>query len=199
MSIMKNVKITILLYSVFVIFFSAARYAFPLPYAGKEGELEGKTSPRPDYEVKALVISKFVNYCERPTNSAVSNPEIPFIIGALEESDVTLFLIEVAKNKKIGGKQAKILIISDDNEIKNCNLLYISGISEKRLIKILEIIGSLPILTVADMPNFEEKGVMINIFSVGKKYQFNVNLSAARKSGLQLKSTLLKLALEIIE
>lgn len=201
MCIMKNAKITIVFYSVFVIFFFAAIYAFPilLLYAESESEQSEKTSTLPDYELKAGFIRTFANFCEWPPNSTVANPDVPFIIGALEENDVTAVLTEKTKNRRIGGKQTKILIIADDNEIKNCNLLYISGISEKRLQKILEIVGNLPILTVSDIPDFEEKGVMINMFNVGKNIRFNVNLVATRKNGLQLNSKILRFAIVIIQ
>lgn len=197
---MKNAKLSIVLYSVFVMLFSIGKYAFPTPFISPEDDESGK-SPTilPDYQVKAGVIGNLVNYCQWPANSTVANPVIPFIVGALEDNDVISFLSEIAKTKKIGGKQAKILIISNDEEIKNCNLLYISGISENRLQNILETIGNLPILTVADVPDFEEKGVMINVFNVGKKIQFNVNLTAVRKNGLLLHSKLLRLATNVIQ
>lgn len=197
---MKNAKLSIVLYSVLVLLFSPGKYAFPIYSVSLEGDENGNGSTiLPDFQVKAGVIGNLVNYCQWPTNSPVANPDIPFIIGALEENEVISFLSEITKTKKIGGKQAKILIISNDEEIKNCNLLFISGISENRLQQILETIGDLPILTVADVPDFEEKGVMINVFSVGKKIQFNVNLTAVRKNGLLLNSKLLRLALNVIQ
>lgn len=174
-------------------------HAFPALPAQK---LEAAGSPeakKPDYEVKAGLIARIIDYCDWPPASTAVKPDIPFTIGALEENDIVSFLKQKLETKKIGGKKAVLVIISKDEEINRCHLLYISQTTKKRLQEIFTAVGSQPILTVADSKDYAEKGVMINFFKKDRNIRFNVNLAAARKNNLMLSARFLKYATKIIE
>lgn len=197
---MKYAKIAIVFYSVFVMFFFTGHYAFATPPVGVEEDQSGeKPANLLDYQVKTGFIRIFGEHCKWPAQSSVAAPGAPFIIGAFEENDVTSYLIETVKTRTIAGKKAKILIITDDKEIEQCNLLYIADIPGKQLQKILEIVDNLPILTVSDSPGYAEKGGMIEMFFLKNKMRYIVNPTAVRKSGLLLDSTILKYADKLIE
>jgi hypothetical protein len=165
-------------------------------------ELEAVRPPgmqKPDYEIKAGLIAKFVDYCKWPPASPAENSDTPFTIGAFEKNELVSYLKERLETRKIKGKKTEIVIISGDEEIKKCHLLYISKIPGKRLEEILTAVGSQPILTVADSQDYAEKGVMINMFKKDRKIRFNVNLAAARENHLVLSARFLKYAVKIIK
>ncbi|MDQ1355208.1 MAG: hypothetical protein QG657_5518 [Acidobacteriota bacterium] len=199
---MKFAKFAIVFYIVFVMSFVMEHntFALPEPAAGvDEDESEDRPATLPDYQVKSRFLTIFGENCKWPPQSSVTTPGAPFIIGAFEENDTISYLIDTVKTKTIVGKKARILIISEDGESEQCNLLYITDSSGKRLQEILEITNKLPLLTVSDVRGDAEKGVMIEMFIVKNKMHFIVNLSAARKHGLFFSSTFLKYADRIIE
>lgn len=196
---MKYAKIAIVFFGVFVMFFFTEHYAFALtPGGAAEDQGEEKPSSLLDFQVKTRFFSIFSEHCKWPTQSSVATPGAPFTIGAFEENDVISYLIETTKTRTIAGKKAKILIISDDKDTQQCNLLYIAETSEKRFQKILETIDNLPILTISDAPGSAEKGGMIEMFIIKNKMHYIVNLTAVRKNGLLLDSTILKYADKVI-
>jgi hypothetical protein len=59
---------------------------------------------------------------------------------------------------------------------------------------ILSAVSKLPVLTVSDMPEFIERGGMIQFVLVGGRVRFDVNLGSTENSGLGMSSELLKVA-----
>lgn len=174
-------------------------HAFPAPPAQ---ELEAAGPPeaeKPDYEIKAALIARIIDYCNWPPTSTAANPDIPFTIGAFEKNELVSFLMKRLETRKIRGKKAEIVFISEDEEIKKCHLLYIPKTTKKRLQEILTAVGSEPILTIADSKDYGEKGVMVNMFKKDRKIRFNVNLAAARKNNVTLSARFLKFAIKIIK
>jgi hypothetical protein len=52
-------------------------------------------------------------------------------------------------------------------------------------------------LTVSDIPQFSQRGGMIQFVLVGNKLRFEVNLANAQAAGLTLSSDLLKVAVTV--
>lgn len=179
--------------SVLLIFFF--RYDFAL--LQKSGASTGdkkREKPLLDYEVKVKLIARLVFFCKWPPDSGLSTPAASLTVGAFEKNDMIEYLIEETKTKSFAKKNAKIVIIKDDETIKTCNVLIINDVSKKRLKKILDIVDELPILTVADTPGYAKRGVMISLFMSEKKLAFNVNHTNMRKCGLHLPSRVLSVA-----
>jgi hypothetical protein len=65
---------------------------------------------------------------------------------------------------------------------------------ESRLNKIIEAMDKEAILTVSDMPQFSERGGMVQFVVEDKRVRFEVNLTAAQNVGLTLRSELLRVA-----
>jgi hypothetical protein len=69
-----------------------------------------------------------------------------------------------------------------------------SAAEGNRLNKIMEGLDREAVLTVSDMPQFSQRGGMIQFVLEGKKVRFEVNLTAVQRAGLTLSSELLKVA-----
>jgi hypothetical protein len=69
-----------------------------------------------------------------------------------------------------------------------------SAAEGSRLNKIMEGLDKEAVLTVSDMPQFSQRGGMIQFVLEGKKVRFEVNLTAVQRAGLTLSSELLKVA-----
>jgi hypothetical protein len=76
----------------------------------------------------------------------------------------------------------------------NCRVLYISLSEDSRLKELLAALDKAGVLTVSDIPQFSQRGGMIQFVVVGNKIRFEVNLTSAQDAGLTLSSDLLKVA-----
>lgn len=159
---------------------------------------EKEKPKKPEYQVKASLLRTCANFCYWPPHSNINDLKSDFIIGVFEENEMTDFLQERIITQPVAGKKAKILNISNDEDIKKCNMIYITDVSERRLREILLILDNLPILTLSENKDNVKAGIMINIFPLERGIAYNVNRSVARKNGIDFSSKLLKFAAEIL-
>ena len=84
--------------------------------------------------------------------------------------------------------------ISTPQESAGCQILFLSAAEAGRLNKIMEGLDKEAILTVSDIPQFLQRGGMIQFVMDGNRVRFEVNLAATQHVGLTLSSELLKVA-----
>jgi len=69
--------------------------------------------------------------------------------------------------------------------------LFISKIDDTQLNSILEIVGSVPVLTISNTTDFAAKGVILNFYETESKTPFEVNFKSLKKSGVYIDAILL--------
>jgi hypothetical protein len=79
-------------------------------------------------------------------------------------------------------------------QLNSCHVLYVANTVTHEAIEITQTLGSMPILTISEMPNFSESGGMIELYHSDGRIRFKINLQIIREAGLDLSSRLLKLA-----
>jgi hypothetical protein len=84
-------------------------------------------------------------------------------------------------------------------EIRKCHVLFVCPSEKPFLSRILPPLQKDGILLVGDTPGFLEAGGIINLVIEDKKVRFEVNLAAAARGKLQIRSSLLRLAIRTIE
>lgn len=148
-----------------------------------------------EYEVKAAYLYNFGQFVswqnERDT--------VSFTMCVLGTDPFGNTLDKTVEGGLVNGKTAAVRRISDVTAAKGCQILFIAASEANRASKILKTTDSSGTLTVSDLPHFCESGGMIQFVQQGERIRFEVNLSAARASGLTLSSELLKLAVKIIQ
>jgi hypothetical protein len=77
---------------------------------------------------------------------------------------------------------------------KTCHVLFIPQDEARQHAATLEAVARLPLLTVADSPDFIDAGGMIGLKRIAGRIRFDIHLVHARRAGLVLSSQLLKLA-----
>jgi hypothetical protein len=87
--------------------------------------------------------------------------------------------------------------ISKKQDAASCRVLFISSSEDSRVREILTDFAPVNVLTVSDMPNFVARGGIIQFVVLDNKIRFEVNLSAAERSNLNLSSELLKVAVAV--
>lgn len=127
-----------------------------------------------EYSVKALYIEKIARFTEWKTDLAGEY----FVIDVLGKSPFNGELEKMAKKAKIKNKTIKINYITNYQDIKECQLLFICASEKSKLPAIIKYIETLNILTIADTPGFCKKGVHLNLYIDDEetlKYEINPN------------------------
>ncbi len=145
-----------------------------------------------EYHIKAAFLLNFVKFMEWPSHiSTDTSPLLTICILGNDPFDEALKSIEnkIVKEKKLVIKRASRL-----EDVKECQILFISSSEKKKLSEIFTKIDDRPILTVAETKNFCQSGGVVNFIIVKGKVRFEINVDAAERSGLKISSKLLKLA-----
>ncbi len=82
--------------------------------------------------------------------------------------------------------------------LRKCHLLFVCPSEKKQFLQIVEIVDKYHVVTVGDGEGFIESGGIINFSLKENKVRFEVNLVAAEKAGLKIRSQLLRLAKRVI-
>ncbi len=96
-------------------------------------------------------------------------------------------------NDTVRGKTLTIKYRSAD-DIRGCNILFVAASEKHNVAKIVRAVGKSDVLTVSDMEELAQQGIIINFFVEQKKVRFAINVDAARRAGLKISAKLLKLA-----
>ena len=84
-------------------------------------------------------------------------------------------------------------------EAAGCHLLFIEAGVEVPGRVVSERLGGVAIFTISDQPGFAAAGGVANFILVDQKIRFEINPSAARRAGLKISSSLLRLAKRVGE
>jgi hypothetical protein len=153
--------------------------------------LDGRQQPKASGpQVEAAYLYNFGRFVTWPATLSAGQ----FGICILGEDPFGAVLDSTVSGETIDGKQIVTVRISNVQGAQNCRILFISPSEDKRLKQILAALDKSSILTVSDMPEFVQRGGMIQFVLAANKVRFEVNLATAEEARLQLSSELLKVA-----
>jgi hypothetical protein len=100
-------------------------------------------------------------------------------------------------NETIDGRALDVREVSRPENESGCEILFIDASQGERSNALLQGAAEKPILTVSDLPDFLERGGMIQFQIVQKRVRFSVNLDAVNRGHLLMSSELLKVAVDV--
>ena len=172
--------------------------------------VRGDDTTSPEYKIKAAFLFNFLKFVEWPKSKTNDGNE-PIIIGIIGKN-VFQDSFENLKNKTIEGKKVVVERYKGISEldhssqkhpqienIRKSHMLFICPSEKIYMANILESVKEQGILTVADTKGFLEAGGIINLMMEEKKVRFEINMIAAKKSGITIRSQLLRLAKKVIQ
>ncbi|MEN6334121.1 MAG: YfiR family protein [Phycisphaerales bacterium] len=175
-----------------------------------------------EYRIKAAFVFNFLKFVEggrfalsQDKKKDEQDPNDALLIGILGVPPSRL-AFEEFKGKKVGTRPLQVrwfrglaeLADEDGNtpeqhpdleKIRKCHVLFICPSERAFLPQILSSVRDDGILTVADVPPFLETGGVINLLIEDKKVRFEINLAAAARAHLVIRSSLLRLAARTVE
>ena len=149
-----------------------------------------------EYQVKAAYLYNFGKFVQWPAGFSASQND-SFIICVLGEDPFGPTLNATLRDETIAGKNVVARRIPKPEDALDCRILFISSSEDKQLKQILTLLDRNSILTVSDLPQFSQRGGMVQFVLEGSKVRFEVNLTPVKHAGLTLSSELLKLALSV--
>ncbi|HXE94853.1 MAG TPA: YfiR family protein [Dongiaceae bacterium] len=155
-----------------------------------------ESSPR-EYQVKAAFLYSIIKFVDWPATEA-ANSSRPLCLAILGQDPFGDDL-DAIKGKSVKGRTIVIKRYRMVEDVKDCEVLFISASERGRLTRILKQFQNSPILTVADQEGFCQAGGMINFITVTNKISFEINTAAAHRVQLHISSQLLKLAKIVVE
>ena len=149
-----------------------------------------------EYEVKAAYLYNFSRFVEWPAKVTQAQSD-SFTICVLGQNPFGSALVATVANETITGQSVIAKQIPAAPDAVNCRVLFISSSEEGQLKQILASLGSASVLTVSDLPQFTDRGGMVQFLLENGKVRFEVNLAPAQRAGLTLSSELLKVAVNV--
>lgn len=168
-----------------------------------------------EYQIKAAFLYNFLKFVDWP-KSKTEDPNKPVVIGIIGQ-DVFKDAFDSAKNRTIEGQKVIIKKYKgmaelqktdstkdfnrhpDIEAIRKSNLLFICPSEKDYITKILKSLEGQSILTVADTQGFLEAGGIINLIMEENKVRFEINMEAAKKAQIGIRSQLLRLAKKVLK
>jgi hypothetical protein len=163
--------------------------------------LQAQKSSPTEYEVKAAYLYNFGRFVEWPNKerpvqaTALSGGR--FTVCVLGQDPFGQALDAALAGEDINGANAAAIRISKPKEAVNCRILFISSSEDTQLKQILVALEGTSVLTVSDLPQFSQRGGMVQFVLDGKKVRFEVNLTPVEHAHLAMSSQLLKVAVNL--
>jgi hypothetical protein len=155
--------------------------------------MQAQHSKPTEYEVKAAYLYSFGKFVDWPAKVIQIQSE-SFAICVLGQDPFGPALDAALSDETIAGTKIVAKRIPTPQNALSCRVLFISSSENPRLKQILATLADASVLTVSDLPQFTQRGGMVQFVLEGNRIRFEVNLATARHAGLTLSSELLKVA-----
>jgi hypothetical protein len=146
-----------------------------------------------NYELKAASLGNFPEFTEWPADT-FTNASDPLVIGVLGKDPFGNGLEDAVRGKQAHNRPLVVRHFRKVDEVKSCQVLFVSDSETKRLPRILTGLKGRSILTVSDMPDFTSRGGMVSLLAATNQIQLQVNLDILNAAGLTMSSKLLRTA-----
>ena len=151
--------------------------------------------PSREYVVKAAFLYNFTKFVDWPLEAFPDPEQVELCV--LGENPFDSALASMV-GKSVRGRKVSVSQIGRVEDGLGCQLVFVSPSERERLAEILTFSSAQNWLTVSDIEGFAQRGGVIGLITVDNKVRFEINLTAARRAGLNISSSLLKLA-KVIE
>ena len=148
-----------------------------------------------EVQIESAYVFNFIKFVEWPADAVKSGGKIRLCVIGNDELQTSLATLN---GRRVGEYELQIMPRKSNYEgFRECHVLYIDQQELRRFIPILKSLGTRPVLTVSDIPNFAERGGNIGLVYHENKVLFEINLASTRIAGLRLSSQMLNLAANV--
>ena len=146
-----------------------------------------------EYQVKGAFLLNFTKFVDWPAQ-AFKKPGAPIAICVLGENPFGPELDRAAGQTVAGNRRVSVRQVSDEQQARECQIVFIGGSRRKRSREWLEALQGSSILTVGESEEFLANGGVIDFRLDGEKVRIEIGTAAAERAGLRISAKLLSLA-----
>jgi hypothetical protein len=160
--------------------------------AGATAQDRGATESS-EHLIKAGYVYNFAKLVEWP-GAAARNGQ-PIVIGVLGNDAFAAVLERVVAGKQIENRSFEVRRLKNrDFRACGCQILFVAAAETARMDDIVQFQNTASVLTIAEAPDFANRGGVIALVLEDSKVRFIVNVDAAAQASLTISSRLLALA-----
>ncbi|MHC4843742.1 MAG: YfiR family protein [Planctomycetota bacterium] len=166
-------------------------------------------------KVKAAFIYNFIKFVDWPQEKAADTNK-SLTVGVLGVSPFGNAFDKV-KDSQIKGRKVTIKYFEGFGKTKGnqqpkdemlqkmakklgqCDVLFVCSSEAESFKLVAQILETYHVLTVSDAKGFLEAGGIINFVMEEKKVRFEINMASAKRSKLEIRSKLLRLAKRVVD
>ena len=141
-----------------------------------------------DSDVKAVFVYNFSRFVAWPGDSGSG----PFVIGILGHDELGARLDEAVRGESLNNRPLVVRRLQSIDEVGDCQILFIDRSESAELDHVLSALTHHSTLTVSDMPEAADHGVMIQFVTENSRIRLRINVESARSAGLTISSNLLR-------
>ena len=144
-----------------------------------------------EYQVKAAFIFNFAKFVEWPGDAFGEGGVL--VVGVVGDDPFGRALDQLNGNTA-NGRRLRVKRLRWDEDLRSCQILFISTSERRHLGKIMDNIRGTSVLTIGEMPQFNQAGGIIKFVIQDDKVRFEINAGAAGQARLRISSKLLALS-----
>ena len=160
--------------------------------ATAQGQAAGKRA-----EVEAAFLRNFARYVTWPPASFTSE-RAPWSVCILGDDHFDDALEKTLRGRTEQGRPFEVLRTPAPESLAGCQIVYVSYASSARRRAVLKELGSKPILTVGDAPQFLDEGGIIRLLAA-ERIEMSINLDQARAVSLAIPAKMLEVSHDVLE
>lgn len=164
-----------------------------LAVAGYAVAAHAETASSLEYRVKAVFLLNFAKFTQWPSE-AFESDRSPIVICILGEDPFGAVMEETIKGETVDGRKLKIKRCKQPAEVAGCQILFLTGMNQDRMVQVLRTMEGSSVLTVGESGTFLEAGGVIAFVMEQNKVRFAINETASERAGVKISSKLLSLA-----
>ncbi len=136
-----------------------------------------------EYQVKAAFIFNFAKFVDWPGDAF--NDGGSLVVGVVGD-DPFGGALDRLNGSSANGRRLRIKRLRFGDNLRDCHILFISKSEAKNLSKILVSLKGTSVLTIGEMPQFNQSGGMIRFVIQNSKVRFEINAAAAAQTRLRI-------------
>lgn len=149
--------------------------------------------PSREYQLKAAFLYNFTKFVDWP-GASFSSPHDPIVIGVLGPAEFSATLERIVQDRQVNGRAILVKRVATADGAGAVHVLFVTAAEDALFEQIRAEFATSPILIVGESDSFWALGATIAFVLEEDKVRFEIDASAAERSGLRISAQLQKLA-----
>lgn len=162
--------------------------AFLLMMPARPAAQGAPVNAAPASAIRAGMLLNFARFVEWPPDHGPADTVLMCIVADDAVADALEGLV---RGRSIERRALTVRRLKFDGPLRECHLLYASGLNRERASRLLDRVRDAPVFTVSDFEEFAPMGGIVHFFVQGSRMRFAVNPAAAQRARLKVSSQVL--------